>query len=127
MFLWFQKELYMIVEQRTYTLHPGNIPSFMALYQSEGMPVQRQYLKRMLGYYISEVGELNQLVHLWGYDSFEDRLKVRQQMRSDPAFQDYWKKVQPLIQHQKTCILLPAPVFSQRLDNFVELIDASQT
>ncbi|VVQ35475.1 hypothetical protein PS943_04364 [Pseudomonas fluorescens] len=117
----------MIVEQRTYTLHPGNIPSFMALYQNEGLPIQRQYLKRMLGYYMSEIGELNQLIHLWGYNSFEERLEVRQLMRDDPAFQVYWQKVQPLIQHQKTCILLPAPVFRQRLDTFVEVIDASQS
>lgn len=116
----------MIVEQRTYTFFPGNVPVFLSLYEEEGLPVQRLYLKRMLGYYITEVGPLNQLIHLWGYESFEERLEARQKMRADVDFQRYWQKVKPLIQRQETRILLPAKVFEDRLTHFVNLIDSDQ-
>ena len=60
----------MIVEQRTYTLHPGKVPEYLRLYQAEGMAIQTRILGRMVGYFTTEIGPLNQIVHMWGYDSF---------------------------------------------------------
>src|SRR5258706_15097864 len=59
----------MIVEHRTYTMKPGTIPEYFRLYQSEGLPIQRRYLPAMIGYYTTELGPLNQVIHLWAYQS----------------------------------------------------------
>jgi hypothetical protein len=67
----------MIVEQRTYTLHPGKTPEYLRLYESEGMAIQTRILGRMVGYFTTEIGPLNQVIHMWGYDTFEERAKRR--------------------------------------------------
>lgn len=105
----------MWVEERTYRVHPGDVHAYLALYEAVGMPVQLQYLPHMLGYYSSELGDLNEIVHLWGHASLDEREANRQRMRADPAFKAYWAQVRPLIQQQRTRILRPAPFFVPRL------------
>lgn len=97
----------MIVEQRTYTLHPGKAPEYIRLYESEGMAIQTRILGRMVGYFTTEIGPLNQIIHMWGYDSFEERSKRRAQMAADAGWKAYIPKVQSLIQTQETKILIP--------------------
>jgi len=71
----------MIIEHRTYTFHPGKIPEFLSYYLPEALALQRRILGNLLGYFSVEVGPLNQFVHLWGYESFEDRARHA----ADPA------------------------------------------
>jgi hypothetical protein len=97
----------MIVEQRTYTLHPGKSAEYLRHYESEGMAIQTRILGRMVGYFTTEIGPLNQIIHMWGYDSFEERSKRRAQMQADAGWKAYVPKVQPLIQTQETKILIP--------------------
>ena len=101
----------MIVEQRTYTLKPGTIQEYFRLYQQEGMQIQLQFLHPMLGYYVTEVGPLNQVVHLWGYESYDDRERRRAAMRAHPGWPQYLAKIHPLIEHQESKLMLPAPFF----------------
>jgi hypothetical protein len=101
----------MLVEERIYTLYAGKQAEYFEHYQNEGLAVQKEHLGRMLGYYSTEVGPLNQVIHMWGYDSFEDRLKRREAMRQDPRWAPYLKKIQPLFSHQESKLLLPAPFF----------------
>ena len=58
----------MIIDERTYTLHPGKIPEFLELYQAEGYAVQTSHLGEPVGWFWTEIGVLNQIVHLWGYE-----------------------------------------------------------
>ena len=51
----------MLVEQRTYTTQPGKVRDYLALYEAEGLTIQRRILGRMVGYYRSEFGALNQV------------------------------------------------------------------
>lgn len=97
----------MIVELRTYTFAPGQLGPFLALYEAEGLAVQRRVLGRMLGYYTTEAGMLNQVVHLWGYDSFEDRLARRAALGQDPGWRAYLAKALPMMQTQESKVLLP--------------------
>jgi hypothetical protein len=97
----------MIVEERIYTLYPGKVPEFVRLYKAEGMAIQTRILGRMVGWFTSEIGPLNQIVHMWGYDSFEERLRRRAEMAADPGWQAYVAKVQPLLLHMENKILIP--------------------
>src|SRR5258708_11026829 len=92
-----------IVEERTYTLHPGKTPEYLRLYQSEGMAIQTKILGRMVGYFTTEIGPLNQIVHMWGYDSFEERSKRRAEMQPEPAWTAHEANIQPSIRtHERT-------------------------
>lgn len=99
----------MLVEQRTYDILPARVPDFYALYQAQGMAVQVRHLGRMLGYYSSEFGALNQIVHLWGYDGLDERARRRAALFADEQWRDYFAKVLPLIVRQESRILVPAP------------------
>lgn len=102
----------MLVEQRTYTAHPGKWRDYLKLYEAEGLEVQKRILGRMVGYYTSEVGTLNQIVHLWAYESLDERAMRRAALMEDPQFRAYVAKMLPLLQSQKSQILRPAPFFT---------------
>lgn len=99
----------MIVEQRTYTLHPGKVPQMVRLYGEEGLALQQKYLDRFIGYFTAETGNLNQVVFMWGFASVDDRAARRARMAQDPAWQAYLQKVLPLIVTQESRLLAPTP------------------
>ncbi|HLZ85234.1 MAG TPA: NIPSNAP family protein [Caulobacteraceae bacterium] len=98
----------MIVEMRTYTLHVGQAANYLRLYEAEGLATQTRILGKLVGYYSTEVGNVNQIVHLWAYDSFEERLKRRAALFADPTWLAYIPKVAALIVTQESKILNPA-------------------
>lgn len=102
----------MIVEQRSYTLRAGSVSEYFSLYRAEGLEVQLRILGRMVGYYASEIGELNQVVHLWAFEDLGERQERRAKLRSDPEFQVYVGKILPLLVKQTSQILVPAPFFT---------------
>ena len=79
----------MIVELRTYTLKALRTADFLALYEQAALPLQRKYLGHLIGFYVSEIGPLNQVVHLWGFDSLAERERRRAQMEQDPGWTGY--------------------------------------
>jgi len=99
----------MLVEHRRYILQPGQQGAFLALMEGEGIPVERRILGRLLGFYTTEVGTLNQVIHLWGYDSFEDRQRRRQALAACPEWVRFLPKVLPLIREMENQLLVPAP------------------
>ena len=99
----------LIVEERIYTLQVGKVPEYLRIYEAEGLAVQTRHLPRMVGYFSTEAGPLNQIIHLWAYDSFEQRVERRAAMMADPEWQAYLAKIRPLIVSQETKLLIPAP------------------
>ena len=79
----------MIIDLRTYTLKPGKVADYLELYEREGLPVQTRYLGPPVGYFVSEIGELNQLVHIWKYESMADRERKRALLEADPEWTAY--------------------------------------
>ena len=108
----------MIVEERIYTLQVGKVPEYLRLYEAEGLEVQKSILGRMIGYFQVECGPQNQIVHLWAYEDFQERAERRKELASSPAWQEYVKKIRPLVLLQENKILKPtsfAPVPSEAL------------
>lgn len=101
----------MIVEERTYTTHPGQWRRYLALYEAEGLAIQRRILGRMVGYYHTDIGELNQIVHLWAYEDLNERAERRARLMEDPGFLAYVARMLPLLQSQSSRILRPAAFF----------------
>ena len=61
----------MFIEIRTYLLKPGATAAFEERFV-EGLSARQQFSK-LGGLWRSEVGGLNQVVHIWPYESFEER------------------------------------------------------
>jgi len=101
----------MIVEMRTYTLALGATGRYFKLYGEQGLAVQKRILGHLVGYYAVEVGALNQVIHMWAYDSLDERAKRRATLWADPEWLAYVKEVGPLVTRQENQILTPAPFF----------------
>jgi hypothetical protein len=56
-----------VYDFRMYTLKPGATPDYMAAVREVGKPVRDKYGVKLAGWYYSDVGELNQVVHIWAY------------------------------------------------------------
>ena len=98
----------MIVEQRTYVALPGRMMEYVGMYQAEGLAIQRPILGNLVGYFTTEVGTLNQIVHMWAYEDMADRAARRATLLSDPRWKAYSAKVTPLLLSQENKILVPA-------------------
>jgi len=98
----------MFVEQRIYSLTPGGTVEYVKTYEELGRDVQERILGRLLGYYTREIGELNQLVYFWEFESMEDRAKRRAALAADAEFKTFRGKVRHLVLKQENSILVPA-------------------
>ena len=112
----------MYVEERMYTLRPGAVPEYLRHSQNDGRKVQVKHLPHMVGYYFTEVGTLNMIVHMWAYDSLDQRDKCRASMSADPDWQEYLKKIRPLMERQDTRIMKCAPFFVERLKKMLAAV-----
>ena len=99
----------MYIEERMYLLYPGKVPEYFRLYETEGMATQLKHLPHLVGYYFTEVGVQNLVVHMWAYDDLNQRDACRAAMQADPAWQAYAAKIRPLIREQNNKLMLSAP------------------
>jgi hypothetical protein len=79
----------MYYELRTYTLDPLKMADWLALYQSHALAVQSEHLGKLVGFFTSEFGEVNQVVHVWAYTSLDDRMQRRAAMAADPRWAEF--------------------------------------
>lgn len=100
----------MIVDLRIYTVQPGKTADYVALYKAEGWPLQQKYLGRCIGWFTTVEGQLNQVVHIWAYESQADREQRRNAMAADPAWSAFVRKSRDLgyLVHQENRFLRPA-------------------
>ena len=65
----------MIIEVRTYQLKPASVAEVEKRF-GEALPAREKYSK-LAAFWHSEVGALNEITHVWPYDSFEQRAEIR--------------------------------------------------
>jgi hypothetical protein len=73
------------------------------------LKVQTRILGNLIGYFHTEIGELNQIVHLWGYESLAERERRRALLAADPDWLAYLKQSPDIILKMESRILVPAP------------------
>lgn len=81
---------------------------FLKTYEADGLAIQIETLGHLVGYFVSEVGELNRVVQLWGFDSFEDRVRRRSALSADPTWRAFLGKVVTMVAGQRNELLMPA-------------------
>jgi len=98
----------MFVEQRIYSLVPGGTAEYIKIYEECGRAVQERILGPMLGYYTSDIGELNQLVYFWPFDSMDERTRRRTELMADADFKVFRGRIRHLVVKQENTVLVPA-------------------
>jgi hypothetical protein len=97
----------MIVEERIYRIRMGRMPDYLKLVREEGLAIQQPILGHLVGYFRTEVGPLNHVVHLWAYADLADRMRRRQQLADDPRWQAFIPKLGETIEGMENRILVP--------------------
>ncbi len=97
----------MIIEMRTYLLKPAKLKKFLDIYNNEIRKTHVSILGNQIGFFYTEFGELNKVVHLYGYESYADRDRRRAILAKNKDFLNYLSKVEDIIVHMKNEILLP--------------------
>lgn len=83
----------MILDHRTYTCRPGTIRKHLALYEENGWAIQSAHLGQPVIYAATETGDVNSYVHVWAYDSANDREAKRAALQGDPEWAEDRKSV----------------------------------
>jgi NIPSNAP len=86
----------MFYEIRTYTFKPLRGADWLALYKTEGLPLQQEFLGQLIGFFTTEIGDISQIVHIWAYESLDDRIFRRDRMAADSRWQEFGRKVKAL-------------------------------
>ena len=93
----------MIYEIRTYTMQVSSVPQYEKRF-AEAYESRKKY-SELLGFFHTEIGDLNQVIAIWPYEDLAHRDKVR----AEAANEQSWPPVdvQDLIVAQTSEILVP--------------------
>ncbi|WP_322024859.1 NIPSNAP family protein [Burkholderia sp. BCC1977] len=98
----------MYYEMRTYTVQIGKMNEYLRHFEQEGLPVISRYAT-LVGWWYTEIGELNQVVHIWAYESLDDRIKRRTALYEDPDWlEKFVPKAFPMLEKMESKLLRPA-------------------
>ena len=100
----------MIYEMRAYTLRSGMVPEFEKRF-AEVIPHREKY-SPLAAFWHTEIGALNQVIHIWPYADLSERARIRAEAMKDP---NWPPKTGDLTLAQESKILNPAP-FSPPLE-----------
>ncbi|MEI7761126.1 MAG: NIPSNAP family protein [Thermoleophilia bacterium] len=96
-----------IIEQRDYHAHTGQLPELVRLYAEEGILIQQEVLGGFIGAFTTEIGALSTYTSMWRYDSFGEREARRAALQARDDWQAFAGRIQPLIHTQQNRILTP--------------------
>lgn len=105
----------MIHELRTYAIHPGKLATYVERSGAVGRAIRGDRYGKLLGYWTTELGPLNQVVHLWEYADLAARTEARAGLAKDERWvNEYLPLSTPLLERQENLILLPADGYPLR-------------
>ncbi|XP_061100752.1 protein NipSnap homolog 3A-like isoform X1 [Conger conger] len=95
-------------EFRTYRVEPAQNAAFLRL-TNEKIHLRTAH-SELLGYWSVEYGGLNQVFHIWKYDSYAQRAAVRAALAQDPEWiEQYISKAMPMLASQDNEVTYRVP------------------
>ena len=113
----------MIYELRTYTVKPGTLGDMVKAASTVSREIRGNDYGKLEGYWSSEIGALNQVMHLWSYRDFEERARLRADLAKNPRWtSEYTPLIYPLMVRQEVRLLnaVRAPVAPATPGNIYE-------
>ena len=92
----------MIYEIRTYRLAPGSVAEVEKRF-GEGYEYRKKY-SELTAFLHTEIGPLNEIVHIWGYRDLADRARVRGEAAKDT---NWPPKISEFIREMRSEIVVP--------------------
>jgi len=94
-----------LVDHRTYTIRLRKMQEFLDIFDRMAMPILLETLGTPLGLYASQVGQLNQVVHLWAYEDLADYEERCHKRDTHPGFPAYLAASENLITAQENRLI----------------------
>jgi hypothetical protein len=96
------------IEHRIYTLKPGTTHRYFETYGADGFAIHETHAP-CAGFYYTEAGALFQLISMWQFDSFEQRLERRAELNARTDWIARMENLSPLVDRIESKFLLLAP------------------
>ena len=103
----------MIYELRTYTVKPGTIGDIVKAASTVSREIRKDDFGKLEGYWFTEIGPLNQVMHMWSYRDYDERTRLRAELGKNPRWTgEYMPLIRPLLVRQDVRLLnaIRAPV-----------------
>ncbi|PZE21683.1 NIPSNAP family protein [Paenibacillus xerothermodurans] len=98
----------MVYEMRTYTIKIGKLQAYLKHFEDVGIPIISNYAK-LIGYWYTDIGELNQIVHIWEYETLDQRAERRTALYNDPIWVETFLPIAgPMLEKQESRIMYAA-------------------
>jgi len=98
----------MIHELRTYTVKPGALGDMVKASSTVSRDIRRDDYGKLEGYWSTEIGPLNQVMHLWSYADLNERARLRGELAKSPRWtSEYIPLIRPLLVRQEVRLLNP--------------------
>lgn len=98
----------MLHELRTYTFRAGQAPLAAKNSGTVARDIRGDDYGKLEGYWLPEVGPLNQVMHLWSYESFAEREEKRKALSANPRWgNEYLPLIRPIILRQDIRLMNP--------------------
>ena len=94
----------MIYEVRTYRIAPGSLAEVEKRF-AERYEHRRKY-SELAAFLHTEIGPLNEVVHLWGYRDLAERARIRAEAAKDP---NWPPKIEEFVRGMRSEIVVPFP------------------
>ena len=106
----------MIYDMRTYDIAMGKTPEYMAAVREVALPVRESYGVKLAGWYYTDIGALNKVVHIWAYRDFAHFEEAREAFRTDERWlNDYVPRVKGIVLRQENQIMRASDFFESML------------
>ncbi|MGY3588144.1 hypothetical protein ACVIGB_002897 [Bradyrhizobium sp. USDA 4341] len=96
----------MIYELRTYTVRPGTVGEMVKAASTISRDIRADNFGKLEGYWITEIGPLNQVMHMWSYADLNERARLRVELAKNPRWTgEYIPAIRPLLVRQEVRLL----------------------
>ena len=94
-----------VIDIRIYTIRPRGVQEYLKLYKKWALPVVTKHWGPPFGFFVSEVGPQNQVIHMWAFESLADFERRRASLLADPEFAKYFAATEGFIIAQEDRIV----------------------
>lgn len=96
-----------VYELRWYRAQTGRAGDWINHFKAI-LPTREKYMRRV-GVWTTEIGQLNEVVHMWVFKDLKERADARARLAQDPDWQKFLTLSVGLLAHMQAVVLLPAP------------------
>src|ERR1700744_1040242 len=82
-----------VYELRTYTLKPGAVGDMLKAASTVEQDIRKNAFGKLEGYWSTDIGPLNQVMHLWSFNDSSERARLQAELARDECWTTEYEPV----------------------------------